>query len=718
MIKNCDNSDAGVYTVTASNKNGRVETKAELIIAHPPTVISKLKESSVVLKKTILMETEVHSSPAAKIMWYKDEVLLDEEYIRLSENRISIVERLGGFCQILIKNSKEEDRGLYKCIAMNKYGEASTSAYLEVYTPPVFKQKLEKIEAVENCEAELLVEVNGTPDPKIIWYKGSQEIDLNNHLRYKTIKEGCCYSLIIHSIENKDSGQYQCVATNEAGRASCMGNLTIYPLTAPVIITGLNSTVLVAENSYLELSIKVTGIPIPKFTWTKDNEVLELNNEYSFSRNLSNGIYTLKSQTSGKHLSGKYKVTAQNPGGIAESEGIVIVQGFAPYFTDKPEKIICFQGTTAALGCIVKGDPQPLMTWSLKNKELQNNDNKYHSYYDEILDAYFLEIKNVANSDKGTYQASAKNQHGESHAAVTLMITDKQDEAVDYKSMLRRTLLQKFMNEEETEEIRLKKARLNEKEIEDNSLKYKLRHVVKEVNVEQEPESAQSMDSKQKKGLRTIMRDNHGKEYLEDGITVETIKPDEPQFEEEPKDQMILKDKEAKFACVVKSLSKLTVTWFFNGKQIQNRDGFRIEKDKSNAEKHHLIISRVNMDGEIKVKATNDSGSTEAACNLSVADVPKALNKIENVTVNENETAKMTVRFSGHPKPRIRWFKNDDEIFHGELSEITETNENEVSINIISCKNEKDSGNYYAKISNDFGEVETNKATLTIKSNS
>ena len=41
----------------------------------------------------------------------------------------------------------------------------------------------------------------------------------------------------------------------------------------------------------------------------------------------------------------------------------------------------------------------------------------------------------------------------------------------------------------------------------------------------------------------------------------------------------------------------------------------------------------------------------------------------------------------------------------------------EISLNIKACKSLENSGVYFAKVLNDFGEVSTNKATLTINSN-
>jgi hypothetical protein len=190
-----------------------------------------------------------------------------------------------------------------------------------------------------------------------------------------------------------------------------------------------------------------------------------------------------------------------------------------------------------------------------------------------------------------------------------------------------------------------------------------------------------------------------------------------PAFIIEPSDINVLKEKEARFECVVKSNPKPTLSWFFNDRELTTKDGIRLEKDISK-DKYTLVIPKVNQNhlGKYTVKAINDFGSDERSCQLDVLDVPKVLNKLENLTVNENESAKFTITFSGKPKPKVIWFKEDSEIYINENIEIIETNDYEVSIIIKSCQSNEHSGTYYAKVTSDYGESNSNKASLTINS--
>lgn len=191
-----------------------------------------------------------------------------------------------------------------------------------------------------------------------------------------------------------------------------------------------------------------------------------------------------------------------------------------------------------------------------------------------------------------------------------------------------------------------------------------------------------------------------------------------PVFVTDPADQKILKDKEAKFECVVKSNPKPNVIWFFNGKELTNRDGVRMEKDLPK-DKYTLVFPKVgplNI-GTITAKASNEFGSVEKSCELDVLDAPKILNKLDNLTVNEGEVASFIVKFIGKPKPTVKWFKDEVEIQIDETIEIVENVENEISFTIKASKSQENSGIYFAKVVNEFGEVSTNKATLTINSN-
>lgn len=85
--------------------------------------------------------------------------------------------------------------------------------------------------------------------------------------------------------------------------------------------------------------------------------------------------------------------------------------------------------------------------------------------------------------------------------------------------------------------------------------------------------------------------------------------------------------------------------------------------------------------------------------------------------MNEGQEAKFTIKIAGgKPKPTVKWFKEEEEIIVTtvETYEIVEV-EDTVTLIIKSAKPDN-TGNYYAQLVNEAGQVSSNKALLTVNS--
>ena len=89
---------------------------------------------------------------------------------------------------------------------------------------------------------------------------------------------------------------------------------------------------------------------------------------------------------------------------------------------------------------------------------------------------------------------------------------------------------------------------------------------------------------------------------------------------------------------------------------------------------------------------------------------------MENVTVTEGQEAKFLVKISGgKPKPTFKWFKEEEEIVVTTEEETYEFIEIEDTIQfIIKSVKPENAGSYYAQITNEAGQVNTNKAQLIV----
>lgn len=69
----------------------------------------------------------------------------------------------------------------------------------------------------------------------------------------------------------EDSGTYTCVANSAAGEDTHMVSLTVHVLPT---FTELPGDVSLNKGEQLRLSCKATGIPLPKLTWTFNNNII------------------------------------------------------------------------------------------------------------------------------------------------------------------------------------------------------------------------------------------------------------------------------------------------------------------------------------------------------------------------------------------------------------------------------------------------------------
>ena len=221
-----------------------------------------------------------------------------------------------------------------------------------------------------------------------------------------------------------------------------------------------------------------------------------------------------------------------------------------------------------------------------------------------------------------------------------------------------------------------------------------------------------------------------------------------PKFVTQPKDTIAIQDQPAKFECLVDALPKPKLTWLLNGKELTNKE-VKFETDAKTSA-NFMVIPKVTSTnfGTYTIKASNSVGEIECNFNLDVlgkqklkiandsilqsqaslltrvfelvpsfAETPKIAGKLENVTVNEGQEAKFTIKIAGgKPKPTVKWFKEEEEIVVTtvETYEIVEV-EDTVTLIIKSAKPDN-SGNYYVQLVNEAGQISSNKASLTVNS--
>lgn len=152
---------------------------------------------------------------------------------------------------LAISNTELDDEAEYKCEARNEFGKATTMAELLVNETPVPKSlpefPMEKVqpetpletsppefnaidkqvplEISDGGDVTLEVQVTGTPEPTVEWYKDNKPIQRSD--RYLIQKKDDTHSLIIKGAGPEDSGPYQVRTYNPAGKNTRTFNVDI-----------------------------------------------------------------------------------------------------------------------------------------------------------------------------------------------------------------------------------------------------------------------------------------------------------------------------------------------------------------------------------------------------------------------------------------------------------------------------------------------------------
>ncbi|KAJ8985772.1 hypothetical protein NQ317_014425 [Molorchus minor] len=160
--------------------------------------------NSVLVGENLSLYCAVSGWPTPKVQWL---------------NNDSVV--IGNSTILRILDAKLRHRGNYTCLAYNTEDRISQTFKVEVWQRPYFNvTPVSKIYPAAQT-ARLDCQANGVPDPRINWLKDGEPLVYRNHI--KRLATGLVFS---HTFSS-DSGIYQCVASNLAGKVWIAGQIEI-----------------------------------------------------------------------------------------------------------------------------------------------------------------------------------------------------------------------------------------------------------------------------------------------------------------------------------------------------------------------------------------------------------------------------------------------------------------------------------------------------------
>ncbi|XP_044727463.1 basement membrane-specific heparan sulfate proteoglycan core protein-like isoform X3 [Chrysoperla carnea] len=326
---------------------------------------------------------------------------------------------------LTVYNAQPEDTGYYTCVVESRTGERPTvgrskparvivrviSTYPTVV--PVTRVEPEEQTIAQGTTIEIRCIASGEPKPKIKWTRVGAEFGPNIQ-QYNDV-------LRINNVQARDSGEYVCIAENNAGysKSTSFVNVEREDLQPPVIelYPQAHQVVLVGNSVVLQCYIR-SGSPTPQLTWARVDGV-------PMPRDVVETQGTLQFSGITREASGEYVCTARNEAGETNAIGVIEVQS-KPEITIQPpgERIILKEGERLRLECRARGEPQPTVAWSFNPRQeiglRLNNVN-----VERQLTAVH-EISAVTRDDQGLYTCVARNPAGITEERIELIVDDNE----------------------------------------------------------------------------------------------------------------------------------------------------------------------------------------------------------------------------------------------------------------------------------------------------
>ncbi|NXP26393.1 MXRA5 protein, partial [Scytalopus superciliaris] len=425
-IKQATFSDRGVYKCIASNAAGADSIAVRLHIAALPPIIQQEKQENISLPpgSSINIHCTAKAAPSPNIRW----VVFDGTQIRPSQfvNGNLFVFPNG---TLYIRNVSPKDSGTYECIAANMVGAARRTVQLHVKkhtsNAKITGSSPQRTDVTYGSILHLDCSASGDPWPRILWRLPSKRMIDSLHSTLETrIKVFSNGTLVVHSVTDKDAGDYLCVARNKIGDDYVV--LKVNVMMKPAKIEHKN------ENNHkvryggdLKVDCVATGLPNPEISWgLPDGSMINtfMQSDDSGSRTKRYVVFdngTLYFNDVGLREEGDYTCYAENQIGRDEMKVRVKVVAEPATIRNKTYVIINIPyGDVVTVACEAKGEPTPKVTWlSPTNRPIPARSDKYQIYRDGTL-----LIQKAQRSDSGNYTCVARNSAGEDRKIVWIHV--------------------------------------------------------------------------------------------------------------------------------------------------------------------------------------------------------------------------------------------------------------------------------------------------------
>uniref|UniRef100_A0A8B9QFV8 Ig-like domain-containing protein n=1 Tax=Apteryx owenii TaxID=8824 RepID=A0A8B9QFV8_APTOW len=376
-VKTVKFTDAGKYNCIASNEGGSTTASVFLTVQEPPRVVISPKNQTFTEGSEVSIRCSATGYPKPTVVWTHNDILTPEG-------------------TLIIRKAIRKDAGLYGCLASNSAGtEKQTSNLIYIEGPTLTIVQSEILVALGDTTI-MECKTTGIPPPQVKWFKGDLELRASAFL----IIDSHRGLLKIQETQDLDAGDYTCVATNDAGRAS--GKITL-DVGSPPVFTQEPSDESVDIGSNITLPCYVQGYPEPKVKWRR------LNGASLFSRPFA--VSSISQLRTGFRVYALHEYIKM-PNCSSNSFFVQVT----PLIGVSPATANVIEGQQLTLPCmLLAGNPIPDRRW-IKNSMLVPNP------YVNVRSDGSLHLERVRLQDGGDYTCMASNVAGTNNKTTTVNV--------------------------------------------------------------------------------------------------------------------------------------------------------------------------------------------------------------------------------------------------------------------------------------------------------
>ncbi|XP_013382229.1 neuroglian [Lingula anatina] len=362
------------------------------------------------------MECQASGNPAPTYTWYKN----GQPF-----NPSGDTTMMTGLGNLNFANPKENDAGIYQCVATNSKGTAVTHKVMlvEAIQNPFLNLRLQVKKPAVGQPFKLECEnVPQTyPEPEITWEvekkRGSRRSSFYMNDRVTLDHEGNLYFANVIPDDSMNGRPYACKVNNPFLRSSVMGpNVKLEPSGtissvlpyAPILLWSSPSKVDALKDDVVQIKCIFGGYPTPRIKWYRKNgDISEPLNARGSSYEIEDyGMAVLFPRISYDDAQ-RYQCVGENTQGQSSHDIEISVESI-PELEKEPTNIDIEEAETVRVECVAKGMPTPVTEWFINGKPLK--DVPLNPRRTDTLD--YIEFTDLRKEDSAVIQCNASNENG------------------------------------------------------------------------------------------------------------------------------------------------------------------------------------------------------------------------------------------------------------------------------------------------------------------